>query len=151
MLVITAGILLLHTWSAPDIWYHRSWDAESSKPIPPNLRILCSFKNTQFINVYWLFQVICVGVYRLLGVLGVTLLFSFLWLSILGLYVWNFAISRWKRFALPMTLVLLLVLRVRFEERPEVFSYLCLVLRSPCLSDTTASEDGPAVKSRPMP
>jgi hypothetical protein len=123
-LLALLATLLAQVWFSPDIWYHlflgqRIWETGTIQP--PDLRIL---EQRGFANGYWLFQLLCLGIWELGGIWGLSLLFAALWLGIALLWVRLAAVAAFPVAGLPAALGALLVVRLRFEPRPEVFSFL---------------------------
>src|SRR5437016_4964251 len=66
-------VLLLHTWNGSDIWDHLSLGSrilETGRFQPDDALLI---KQESYVNVYWLFQIICETLYRAGGVVGVSL------------------------------------------------------------------------------
>lgn len=126
---LLAALLLLSAWQGPDIFGHIYLGErvlETGKAQPADNLIL---KQPSYVNVYWMFQVTVAAVYRFGGVVGVTLLFLGLWLAILALFVRFSAADRHPAGGVPFVAGAVLVLANRFDPRPEVLSYLLLMLQ----------------------
>lgn len=121
-------VLLGHSWYGPDIWYHLAWgrDLLLNSRFVPTLHTL--LPQPIFANMYWLFQVTVYSLYDLTGPVGVSLMFMLLWLAISVL--WLGLTRAWIHPALGGLLFLAFVccVQMRFEQRPEVLSYLFLSL-----------------------
>jgi hypothetical protein len=74
-----------------------------------------------------LFQIISYGLYSLGGVPGVTLFFLGLWVAILIIWYRAANLREWHGWAFVLLVMAVLGCRGRFEERPEVFSFLFVV------------------------
>jgi len=120
-------LLLFHSWHGPDIWYHLTWgrdlvDFGRFLPKPPVLL-------TQPIpaNGYWLFQSLMYLAYKLGGIYLVSAIFALVWLAVAAL--WLKISGMWRRpLGLWFCAAFVVVMQLRFEQRPEVFSYLFLTL-----------------------
>jgi hypothetical protein len=122
-------VLSAYNWTGPDIWYHlylgrRVLETFSVQPTD-NLIV----QQASFINIYWLFEVICQTVYSWSGPLGVSALFALLWVGIGWLWMRIVGVMRAPVLGLPLALVALLACSYRFDARPEIFSYLFLTLQ----------------------
>jgi hypothetical protein len=114
--------LLLHSWFGPDVWYHLTWGRNILATFdfaPPVHHLL---QQPIFANNYWLFQVLLQVLFQLSDIWGISFLFAGVWLVI----VWQWL--RLSQAALPLAMIFVLLVQLRFEHRPEVFSYLFLVL-----------------------
>lgn len=129
---ILIGILLLlllyRTWQGPDIFFHLHMGRQILKTgslSPPDLVLA---PPTGYVNIYWLFQVMVEISYRIGEVFGVSLLMVAAWVAIVAL--WARAASLLRSGGVGMILAIggILILQNRFDPRPEVFSYLLLIL-----------------------
>lgn len=125
---ILLGLLLCHSWYGPDIWYHLTWGREfiEAGRIWPEQRTLL----TQPIdaNVYWVFQGAMYLAYKWGGLILVSSVFIAAWLAIA--FLWLKLSEAWNKDFLGPWLFLAFVIsnQLRFEHRPEVFSYLFVLL-----------------------
>jgi hypothetical protein len=122
-------LLLCHEWFGPDIWYHLYLGGQVARTLtaqPPDRLLL---HQPDFLNLYWLFQLVVRGAYALGGLYPVSLLFVALWGAVLA--VWLQTTGALRRGALGpwLALATVLVCQLRFDQRPEVFSYLFLALQ----------------------
>ncbi len=125
---ILLGLMLCHSIYGPDIWYHLSWGRSLafSGAFTPQLNVL--LQQPIVANIYWLFQLVTYGVFSLGGAIGIGILFMLLWIFIAA--CWLVMTGAWKNqnFGPLLFLAFVLCAQLRFEHRPEVFSYLFLVL-----------------------
>jgi hypothetical protein len=128
-LALLTILLLFSAWQGPDIYGHIHLGQkilETGKAQPADGLIL---KQPSYVNVYWLFQVAVAAVYGMGGVVGVTLFFLVLWLAILFLFVRLTGCDRNSAIGIPFMTGAVLVLAMRFHQRPEILSYLLLMLQ----------------------
>lgn len=121
------GTLLTHSWYGPDIWYHLTWGRELIEQgrLVPQQRTLLT--QPVFANVYALFQAVIYLLYAFSGLVGVSALFAALWFVIAGLWL---HLARACRFPIAgpwLFLAFVVIAQTRFEQRPEIFSYLFLM------------------------
>lgn len=126
-LLFLSLLLLSHSWHGPDIWYHLTWGRDfiqNGKWLPTRNVV---FTQPIAANGYILFQSIVYGLYQIGGIWAVSGLFAFLWIAIacLWLRITGFDQKAWST---PIVLAALIVMQLRFEHRPEVFSYFFLTL-----------------------
>jgi hypothetical protein len=141
-----AGILLLvlacAAWLGPDIFYHlhlgrRVLETRSFQPPDEVLAIQPSYR-----NVYWLFQVVVYAAWSAGGVVAAGLLFAAAWAVVAALWARTAGLLARPAIGLPLALAGILVLQMRFEPRPEVFSYLLLALQVLWLSTWVLGGEG---------
>lgn len=121
-------VRLCHEWFGPDIWYHLALGeriARASDMQPADNLIL---QQAGFVNVYWLFQLLVRGVFALGGIVGVSVLFIAVWLAAFVFWLRTTGALRSAWGAL-LALAAVFVCQTRFEERPEIFSYLFLAIQ----------------------
>jgi hypothetical protein len=128
ILALLLVLLLCNTWFGPDIWYHLYLGgriAQTFQPQPPDHLFL---RQPGFVNFYWLFQLIVRGAYAVGGIHGVSFLFIGVWAC--ALIVWLITVGAFRAGAWgpPLALFALIVCQTRFEQRPEIFSFLFLAL-----------------------
>ncbi|MGE4133129.1 MAG: hypothetical protein AB7F86_15915 [Bdellovibrionales bacterium] len=120
-------LFLVHRWHGPDVWYHLVWGRSiwTTGSLVPSPDVLLSQPIPA--NGYWLFQSVLYGLYWIGGHFAVFLLFLAAWLGIA--WLWK-RITQWDQASWGGWLFLLFVIcmQLRFEERPEVFSYLLILL-----------------------
>ncbi len=130
LIVIMVGlaVLSLQAFAGPDIWYHLFLGRQifETGTASPSDHLL--IEQTHFVNIYWLFQVLCYGAYKLGGASSLGALFVTVWCGV-GWY-WAKTLELMRR---PvgglLALVTVLVAQVRFEQRPETFAYLlCMMM-----------------------
>jgi hypothetical protein len=129
---VCAGIflilLLLHSWFGPDIWYHLTWgrDIVTRGLMSPDQRTLLT--QPVAANVYLIFQSIMYGAFSAGGIYAVSGIFIALWTAIAVL--WMIQTGLWRRPLVGAWLLLAFIVcnQSRFEHRPEVFSYLFVLL-----------------------
>ena len=127
-LAVLLGVRLCHEWFGPDIWYHlalgdrimRTGDMQ-----PADSLIL---QQPGFINVYWMFQVLVRGAFTLGGVFGVSALFIAAWFAVFACWLRTTGAMR-SAWGAVLGLAAVFVCQTRFEERPEIFSYLFLAIQ----------------------
>lgn len=127
-LFILLGLLLIHTWFGPDIWYHLNWGRSlwEKQSLLPDVRTL--IPQPLEANPYWLFQLVNYGLYSVGGVILVSLVFMAIWLLIAWLWVRITQAHKSSFLGLLFFLVFILLSQQRFEARPEIWSYLFLLL-----------------------
>ncbi len=120
-------LLLSHSWHGPDIWYHLYWGRDLIQngnwiPAPPVIL-------TQPIpaNGYWIFQGLIYLTYSLGGIYLVSALFAAIWACIALLWLrmtrlYGHPLGPW------IFAAFVVCMQLRFEHRPEVFSYLFITL-----------------------
>jgi hypothetical protein len=126
---VLLGALLWTAWQGPDVFYHLALGravVESGSCQPADRLLL---PQPAYRNVYWLFQVLLWEVWSVSGVEGVSLLFVALWLGVFVLWRRNATLQHYPTAGLPVALLVVLVMQQRFDPRPEVASYLLLVLQ----------------------
>ncbi|MDM7916693.1 MAG: hypothetical protein QUU85_15725, partial [Candidatus Eisenbacteria bacterium] len=128
--VLLLLVLLLFTaWQGPDIFYHLALGQkvlETGRPQPPEIVLATQ---PAYVNVYWLFQVVCAGIFGLAGPVGLTLFFAAAWVATFLLWISIAGLARRPALGLPLALAAVLVLQGRFDPRPEVISYLLLAIQ----------------------
>ncbi len=121
--VAVPGILLLcHEWFGPDIWYHLYLGGQVARTLtaqPPDRLLL---HQPDFLNLYWLFQLVVRAAFGLGGIPAVSLLFLALWAAILAVWLRTAGVLRIGAIGPWLALAVILVCQVRFEPRPEIFS-----------------------------
>lgn len=121
------ALLLWHSWHGPDIWYHLTWGRdliENGHWIPQTPVLL-----TQPIpaNGYWLFQAFIYLAFKHGGIYLVSGIFALAWLVMAAL--WMHISQIWSRVYGPfLAAAFVIIMQLRFEHRPEVFSYLFVTL-----------------------
>jgi hypothetical protein len=121
--------LSCYLWVGPDIFTHLflgSRILETVQVQPTDHLIL---RQNNFINIYWLFQLLVTLIYRATHIPGLTALFFVVWLAIV--YVWARTVGAFEMGGqgVWLGLVAIVVFATRFEPRPEVFSYLFCALQ----------------------
>jgi hypothetical protein len=120
---------LCHEWFGPDIWYHLALGeriAHSGSAQPADNLLL---QQPGFVNVYWLFQLLVRGIFALGGLVGVSALFIVVWFATFATWLRTTGALRHAPWGAGLALGAVLVCQTRFEERPEVFSFLFLALQ----------------------
>lgn len=120
-------LLGLHSWFGPDIWYHLTWGREfvMNGRFMPELRTL--FIQPVPANGYWLFQSILYLFYGAGGLYAVSGFFIFAWAAIAALWL-KLSDLIAKPWATWFGLAFILICQMRFEHRPEVISYLFILM-----------------------
>ncbi|MEO0206177.1 MAG: hypothetical protein ABIL22_05840, partial [candidate division WOR-3 bacterium] len=86
-------------------------------------------RNNEYIAMYWLYQIMLYLVFRLSGDGGISI-----WNSILILLLFFFIYLRLRKSTIPLWLICFLILssifpfEIRFGVRPEIFTYIFIVL-----------------------
>ncbi|MGZ3722194.1 MAG: hypothetical protein ACXVA9_04640, partial [Bdellovibrionales bacterium] len=120
-------LLLCHSWFGPDIWYHLTWGQSliAYRKLLPDTQVLLA--QPIVANGYWLFQIIVTEIMQMGGIVAVSALFMVLWSAIACLWVKE---TEAKNFPFSGPLVFLgfiVCAQLRFEARPEIFSYFFLI------------------------
>lgn len=116
-------------WQGPDVFYHLFLGKRilAGAGFQPDGGPLA--EQPQYVNLYWLYQVVLEGLFRAGGVVAASLLFVAAWIGIALAWGRTARIARRPEIGLPLALVALLVVSGRFEPRPEIVSYLLLSLQ----------------------
>lgn len=117
-------LLLASSWQGPDIFFHLYLGkqvVETGRAQPPT-NLLAD--QPHYVNVYWLFQVICHLLYKTGGVTAVSLLLMAAWLGVFWLFVRTAKLNLHPALGIPFALGAVLIFQGRFDPRPETFSYL---------------------------
>ncbi len=119
-------LLLCHQWYGPDIWYHLYLGgrvALTGSAQPTDHLIL---QQPGYLNFYWLFQLLVRGVFALGGIVGVSALFMVFWAMALGIWLKTSGLRQAGAWGLVAALAAVLICQTRFEQRPEILSYVFL-------------------------
>jgi len=122
--VVFLWLLLWHSWFGPDIWYHFTWGrslVETHSLIPQTLTLL---PQPIYANGYWFFQLMMTGLNNAGGIYAISIFFLLMWTAIAWLW-WRLVRASGFWGAL-LFLAFIVIAQLRFEARPEVFSYLFL-------------------------
>ena len=122
-------VRLCHEWFGPDIWYHLALGeriARTGVAQPADNLIL---QQPGFVNFYWLFQLLVRGAFALGGLMSVSGIFLACWLGTFAVWLRTTGAQRSAPWGCGLALAAVLVCQTRFEERPEVFSFLFLALQ----------------------
>lgn len=120
------ALFLCHSWFGPDIWYHLTWGRSlvNSMSLLPRTQTLID--QPLFANIYWAFQIAIYVSYLLGGLYFLSALYALIWVCIAALWF-----RQAKVYASPagawLFLGFILLCQVRFEQRPEVLSYLLIL------------------------
>jgi hypothetical protein len=128
-IAVLLAVRLCHEWFGPDIWYHLALGgriARAGSAQPADNLIL---QQPGFVNVYWLFQLLVRGMFALDGLVGVSALFIACWCAAFACWLRTTGAARSMPWGVGLALAAVLVCQTRFEERPEVFSFLFLALQ----------------------
>ena len=128
-LAVLLAVLLWHSWNGPDIFYHLALGRDvlaGGSPQPVDRVLL---PQPAYRNLYWLFQVAVYGLWSAAGPVGVSTLFALLWFAVAVLWLRITGAARHPAIGLPIALAALLVVQPRFDLRPEVVSYLLLMVQ----------------------
>lgn len=120
-------LLLCHSWHGPDIWYHLYWGRDLIQngnwiPAPPVV-----LAQPIPANGYWIFQSLVYFAYSVGGIYLVSALFASLWIGIAALWL-NITRLFEKPFGPVVFAAFVICMQLRFEHRPEVFSYFFITL-----------------------
>ncbi len=134
-------VRLCHEWFGPDIWYHLALGervARTGVAQPADNLLL---QQPGFVNFYWLFQLLVRGAFALGRLAGVSGVFLACWLAAFAVWLRTTGARRSAPWGCGLTFAVVLVCQTRFEERPEVFSFLFLALQIHALArwDLSAS------------
>ncbi len=122
-------LLLCQEWFGPDIWYHLYLGGRVAQTLTAQPADRLVLQQPGFINLYWLFQLVVRAAFGLGGIPAVSLLFLALWAAILAVWLRTAGILRIGAIGPWLALAVILVCQVRFEPRPEIFSYLFLAIQ----------------------
>ncbi len=122
-------LLAACAWQGPDIFYHlflgqRVLETGAFQPTDSLLG-----QQPHYVNIYWLFQIVCQGLFAAGGIYAVSLLFLAAWVATFWLWVRTARLAATPALGLPLMLIAILISQGRFEPRPEVPSYLLLSLQ----------------------
>jgi len=122
-------VFCCHNWFGPDIWYHLFLGREvwQARTFMPQDHLLIQARG--FVDVYWFFQLVCYGLYRLGGIIAVSSGFALAWVGILVFWAKITEITRFGARGAWIALAAILIFQLRFEPRPEIPSYLFLCLQ----------------------
>jgi len=122
-------LLLCHQWFGPDIWYHLYLGGRilQTASVQPTDHLI--LHQASYVNTYWLFQVAVRGLFALGGIYAVSLFFLALWAVALGAWLATTGLRRTGAGAAAAALAAVLMCQTRFEQRPEVLSYVFLALQ----------------------
>jgi len=129
LILFTAfAALLCHSWYGPDIWYHLTWgrDLWTSSSWAPIQHTL--IRQPAEANPYWLFQLVMHTSYERGGIVLGSAVLAMAWVGVLTLWLSLSQALNKPLIGQFILLCLILTLQLRFEHRPEVFSYLFLLL-----------------------
>ena len=122
-------LLLCHEWFGPDIWYHLYLGERVARTLNPQPADNLILQQAGFINLYWIFQLLVRGVFALGGIYGVSVLFMAFWVIIGGFWLRTSGILRAGAWGPAIALAAGLLCQTRFEQRPEVLSYVFLAMQ----------------------
>lgn len=128
-LAVLLVVRLCHEWFGPDIWYHLALGervARTGAAQPADSLIL---QQPGFVNVYWLFQLFVRGVFAIGGIVGVSVLFIVGWCAAFACWLRTTGAISSAPWGAMLALAAVFVCQTRFEERPEVFSFLFVALQ----------------------
>ena len=122
-------LLTFHKWYGPDIWYHMTWGRdvlERHSFLPINRSLL---EQPIFANIYWIFQTSMYLLYSWGGTLAVSLFFTVLWCGTAFAWAKLARLDRVSGIFSPLFLFIFIVcMQMRFDQRPEGFSYFFLAV-----------------------
>jgi hypothetical protein len=122
-------LLLCHEWFGPDIWYHLYLGGRIARTLDPQPADRLLLQQPEYVNLYWIFQLVVRGAFALGGLVPVSLLFVAVWAAALAVWLRTAGAFRAGATGPWLALAAILVCQVRFEARPEAFSYLFLALQ----------------------
>lgn len=117
-------LLQWHTWSSADVWMHLYRGrliAEGFPILQPDPAFVMPHK----VGFYWLFNWLLYRIYDLAGISGVNSLFSLIWTAAFY-FAWR--LTRPGFWTMLWSIIGILVMHVRFQERPEAFSFLFVMI-----------------------
>lgn len=133
------AVRLCHEWYGPDIWYHLALGERVVKTFDPQPADSLVLRQSGFVNVYWLFQLLVRGTFGLGGIFTVSALFGFVWFAAFAFWLRTTGAGRAPGWGGWLGLGAVFVCQTRFEPRPEVFSYLFLALQIQWLANWDAA------------
>lgn len=139
---VLLAVRLCHEWFGPDIWYHLALGERIGRSLVAQPADNLILQQPGFVNVYWLFQLVARGAFGVAGIHGVSALFIAVWFAAVTFWLRTTGAVRAMPWGGWLTLGAVFVCQTRFEERPEVFSYLFLAIQIHWL--TTWKFDGAA-------
>lgn len=125
------GLLVVcvwHQWYSFDIWYHLALGRDVVRLGSPAASGTVLLQQPAYRNVYWVFQVLAWFVYSLGGMAAVTALLAGLWLATFAIWARTARAFTFPVVGIPLCAIAIVACQLRFEERPEVLSYLFLAL-----------------------
>ncbi len=122
-------VRLCHEWFGPDIWYHLALGERIARAGVAQPADNLMLQQPGFVNFYWLFQLLVRGVFALGGMFTVSALFIVVWLAAFAVWLCTTGAFRAPPWGSAVGLAAVLICQTRFEERPEIFSYLFLAIQ----------------------
>jgi len=121
IICILTSVLALHFWASPDIWTHLNRGASivGHFSLQPDLNIILKHPEAAF---YWLYQVICYGLFAIGGVPLMSVAFACV---IFAACFLMFRAAKVAEVCCPNLLLMtvsLVLLNIRFMYRPELLS-----------------------------
>jgi hypothetical protein len=124
-----ALLMLCNAWQGPDIFYHLFLGkriAQTSHFQPSDNLIV---QQSGYVNLYWLFQLVVYFLFSAGGVVGASLLFIAAWFGTFFFWARTARLNRSPAAGLLLALAALPIFASRFDQRPEVLSYLFLTIQ----------------------
>jgi len=121
-LAVLASLLLINTWTTPDIWAHlyRGKQILETGQIPPPVNIVLQYDPPVF---YWLYHVLSWILYSIGGIPLVCLSYLTLWLVIFIFLVIKNNFFQLRESGLIIVLISIFVCEIRFSPRPDISHY----------------------------
>ncbi len=121
-------VCVWHRWYGFDIWYHLALGREVVELGSADASGTVLLHQPGYRNIYWVFQVLAWFVYSRGGMSAVTMLLAALWSATFALWARTANAFSFPEAGIPLSAAAIVACQLRFEERPEVFSYLFLAL-----------------------
>ncbi len=131
-------VCVCHQWYGFDIWYHLALGRDVVRFGSPDVSGTVLLHQPAYRNIYWVFQVMAWFVYSLGGMPAVTALLAGLWFATFALWARTAGAFTFPVAGIPLSAAAIVACQLRFEERPEVFSYLFLALHLWLISQLAA-------------
>ncbi len=122
------AVCVCHRWYGFDIWYHLALGREVVRLGSPGAVGTVLLQQPGYRNIYWIFQVLAWVVYSAGGMFAVTGLLAALWFATFALWAKAARAFVFPSAGIPLSAIAIVACQLRFEERPEVLSYLFLAL-----------------------
>lgn len=119
-------VCVFHQWYGFDIWYHLALGREVVQTGSPGASGTVLLHQPAYRNIYWVFQLVAWFAYSLGGMTAVTALLAGAWVAAFALWMSTAKGFAFPALGIPASAIAIVACQLRFEERPEVVSYLLL-------------------------